>query len=85
MGRGQLSSGVGGSRDRAVGASAERLWTAAEYAAFTSRTTQAVAHERCRGGGPPFIKVGKRVLYDPVVVRGWLAARQVQSTAEMAV
>jgi hypothetical protein len=62
----------------------ERLWTAAEYAGFTGRTAQAVAHERCRGSGPLFIKVGKRVFYDPAVVRQWLAAHQVTSTAELA-
>lgn len=61
----------------------EPLWTAAEYAEFTGRTVQAAAHERCRGYGPPFIKVGKRVLYDPAVVRSWLAAHQVSSTAEL--
>lgn len=63
---------------------AERLWTAAEYAAFTGRTIQAAAHERCRGSGPAYIKVGKRVFYDPVVVRSWFAAHQVNSTAELA-
>lgn len=62
----------------------EKLWTAAEYARFTGRSVQAAAHERCRGNGPPFIKVGKRVLYDPLVVRDWLTVRQVQSTAELA-
>lgn len=65
-------------------AAPERLLTAAEYADFTGRSIQAVAHERCRGSGPPFIKVGKRVFYDPAVVRQWLAAHQVTSTAELA-
>jgi hypothetical protein len=61
----------------------ERLWSAAEYALWSGRTPQAVAHERCRGGGPPFIKLRKRVYYDPSVVRAWFAQHQVNSTAEM--
>lgn len=64
--------------------SADRLWTAAEYAVWRGCTVQAAAHERCRGSGPPYMKVGKRVYYDPFVVRTWFSARQVYSTAELA-
>lgn len=62
----------------------ERLWTAVEYANWRGCSVQAAAHERCRGSGPPFFKVGKRVLYDPIVVRAWFAQHQVNSTAEKA-
>lgn len=63
---------------------AERLWTAAEYANWRGCSVQAAAHERCRGSGPPFIKIPgrKRVFYDPIVVREWFAKHQVNSTAE---
>jgi hypothetical protein len=37
---------------------------------------------RLRGGGPPFIKVGSAVRYDPAQVHCWLNARTVQSTSQ---
>lgn len=82
---------VGAVSSRAVGRGAlrsshlaEGLWTAAEYADWRGCTVQAAAHERCRGSGPPFIKRrgGRRVFYDPAVVREWFASQQVNSTAE---
>lgn len=79
-----MASRVTADKTESSAAVAERLWTAAEYAAFTGRTIQAAAHERCRGSGPAYIKVGKRVFYDPTVVRSWFAAHQVNSTAELA-
>lgn len=59
------------------------LWSASDYAVWRGATLQAVAHERCRGNGPPFIKLGKRVFYDPVVVRNWFAQHQVRSTSDV--
>ena len=40
------------------------------------------AKRRVYGGGPPFFKVGKRVLYDPADVEIWLASRRRVSTSE---
>lgn len=37
---------------------------------------------RLRGGGPPFIKVGSAVRYDPTQTDAWLNARTVQSTSQ---
>lgn len=61
----------------------ECLWSANDYAVWRGATLQAVAHERCRGNGPPFIKIGKRVFYDPAVVRDWFAQHQVRSTSDV--
>lgn len=36
---------------------------------------------RSRGGGPPFIKVGRLVRYDPQDVEAWIASRRVASTS----
>lgn len=38
---------------------------------------------RQRGGGPPFIKIGRRVLYDWEDVRSWLNNRKRQSTSDI--
>lgn len=37
---------------------------------------------RCRGGGPPFIKVGRLVKYRPQDVEAWIESRRVASTSE---
>jgi hypothetical protein len=60
----------------------EKLLTPAEYASLTRRTVQAVAHERCRGGGPAYVKLGRKVFYDLNVVHSFLQQHLVSSTAE---
>lgn len=36
---------------------------------------------RCRGGGPPFVKVGSRVLYEPEALASYIARNRRLSTA----
>lgn len=62
--------------------SLEPLLTAAQYASLTGRTVAAVAHERVRGGGCPYVKIGKKVFYQPSVIRAYLEKCQVSSTAQ---
>jgi len=35
------------------------------------------------GGGPPFLKIGRRVLYDWSDVRAWLDSQKRRSTSDM--
>lgn len=37
---------------------------------------------RIYGGGPPFLKLGRRVVYDPADLREWLATHRRRSTSE---
>lgn len=37
---------------------------------------------RCRGGGPPFVRVGRLIRYSPDDVRVWIESRKVSSTSE---
>ena len=37
---------------------------------------------RCRGEGPPFIKMGTRVRYSVKSIEAWMAEREVRSTSE---
>jgi predicted DNA-binding transcriptional regulator AlpA len=37
---------------------------------------------RCQGAGPPFYKIGARVVYDDAEVDAWLESRRRTSTAE---
>ena len=37
---------------------------------------------RCRGGGPPFVRVGRLVRYAPEDVKAWIESRRVSSTSQ---
>jgi len=37
---------------------------------------------RCRGGGPPYAKIGALVRYRKMAIDGWIAANEVLSTSE---
>lgn len=37
---------------------------------------------RWSGGGPPFVRLGRCVRYDPAHVRAWLGAQTRQSTSD---
>ena len=39
---------------------------------------------RCRGVGPPFIRVGRLVRYRPQDIEAWIESRRVASTSEQA-
>jgi hypothetical protein len=43
-----------------------------------------LAKMRCLGGGPPFVKAGRRVLYRRADIKAWLDARRVKNTTEAA-
>lgn len=52
--------------------------------AVTGLSRATLASLRCRGGGPPFFKLGRRVVYPLDELRRWRDARLVRSTAEEA-
>ena len=62
----------------------ENLWDESEYASYRNFSVSTAQKERHRGDGPPYIKTGRLVRYDPQVVRIWLLSRTVTSTAEAA-
>lgn len=41
-----------------------------------------LAKFRVFGGGPPYIKIGRRVVYDRVDLETWLSCRKRRSTTE---
>lgn len=45
-------------------------------------TEGTLAKWRLYGTGPDFIRVGRRIAYDPADVAAWLNARRVNSTSE---
>jgi len=60
------------------------LLTENEQAARWGIAPKTLANQRCRGDGPPFIKLGRLVRYDPAQTEAWLAERVRQSTSEAA-
>ena len=51
----------------------------AELARQRGISTLSLRSERARGGGPPFTKDGRRILYSVEGFRAWLKAREVET------
>ena len=67
--------------EREVAFHSRRLRTrkAAEYVGSTKSTLEKL---RLTGDGPPFIKLGRTVVYDTTDLDQWLASRRRHSTSE---
>ncbi|MXO74854.1 DNA-binding protein [Altererythrobacter aerius] len=62
----------------------KQLHTEEQEAARIGLAPKTLANQRCRGDGPPFLKVGRLVRYDPALTDAWLSARIRHSTSEVA-
>jgi hypothetical protein len=60
----------------------EHLLTAKSLAERLAVTEGCLAKWRLDGNGPRFIRVQRRIAYDPVDVSAWLDARRVSSTSQ---
>jgi predicted DNA-binding transcriptional regulator AlpA len=63
-------------------AGAEQYLTPPEVAAFTRLAVQTLAKMRCEGGGPQYVKTGRRVVYPMSALRRWMDARVRSSTSD---
>ncbi len=52
------------------------LQTADELAALLRVPVETVITWRYRGKGPPFLRIGRYIRYDPAEVRAWLDSRR---------
>lgn len=59
-----------------------RTAEAAEYCGSSASTFEKL---RLYGGGPRFVKIGRRVVYDPADLDAWLAAHRRTSTSDRGV
>lgn len=53
-----------------------------QAAAYTGMAKSTLEKLRCNGGGAPFIRVGRVVLYDPDDLDTWLAAHKRRTTTD---
>ena len=58
-----------------------RYWTVAEFCEVVDRSLYTAQRWRSEGGGPPFLKIGGRVMYDEERVHEWLASHEQTSTS----
>jgi predicted DNA-binding transcriptional regulator AlpA len=58
-----------------------RMFRVAEAASMLGLSASFLNKLRFTGKGPPFRKVGKAVLYDPVDLEAWLAGHRRTSTS----
>jgi hypothetical protein len=61
----------------------KQLHTEEQEAARIGLAPKTLANQRSRGDGPPFLKVGRLVRYDPELTDAWLAERVRTSTSEV--
>lgn len=56
------------------------MWTEAEFAALRGVQTETLRNERCLGNGPPWARIGKRIVYPIPAAKAWIAAQIVTPT-----
>jgi hypothetical protein len=56
----------------------------AAAAVFTGLAAATLAKLRCLGGGPAFLKLGRKVVYRRADLADWLSARRVANTTQAA-
>lgn len=62
--------------------SKKRLLISRDAAAYLSLAPQTLAKMRWDGSSPPYFKIGRQVVYDPVDLDAWLAVRRRRSTSD---
>ena len=60
----------------------KQLWSTKTTADFLDSSVFTLEKLRSTGGGPPFVKMNRKVLYRPSDVEAWVAERICTSTAD---
>lgn len=53
----------------------DRLWTIDDVSAFLGVPVQTLYQWRHRSEGPPCVRLGKHLRFDPAQVRAWVASK----------
>ena len=59
-----------------------KMLSAPEAAAYCGSSASTFAKLRLYGGGPHYVKLGRRVVYNPADLDQWLASHRRRSTSE---
>ena len=59
-----------------------RLLDTPEAAAYCGSAASTFEKLRVHGGGPVYVKLGRRVVYDPADLDAWIASRRRRSTSD---
>lgn len=59
-----------------------RLLTTKEAAEYVGRGKNTFEQERLRGGGVPFVRLGRSIRYDVVDLDAWIDSHKHRSTSE---
>lgn len=60
----------------------ERMMRESELAELIGCSIRTLQGWRWRGGGPPFVRVGRAIRYDPQAVGAWIDAQRRTSTSD---
>jgi predicted DNA-binding transcriptional regulator AlpA len=60
-----------------------KMLSAPEAAVYCGSTASTFAKLRLYGGGPHYVKLGRRVVYDPADLDRWLASHRQSSTSDV--
>jgi len=59
-----------------------KMLSALEAASYCGSSASTLAKLRLYGGGPHYVKLGRRVVYDPADLDQWLASHRRHSTSD---
>jgi predicted DNA-binding transcriptional regulator AlpA len=62
---------------------ARRMLRTPDAAAYCGSSASTFEKLRLNGGGPRYVKIGRRVVYDPDDLDAWLAANRRRSTSDL--
>ena len=57
-------------------------WNTARTARYLGVNERTLEAWRCYGGGPPFRKIGRKVVYEPTTVERWAEGKTRENTIE---
>lgn len=58
------------------------LWNTQQYCDFIGESPRTAEGRRVDGTGPPFVRIGRSIRYQPSAVHAWLATRVRTSTSD---
>lgn len=58
------------------------FWNTREAAAYLRSSPRTLEKYRLSGDGPPFVKIGRKVLYEIEAVKRWAKERRRRSTSD---